>query len=316
MGPNMGGPNMPMGGHMGHMQPMGGPGPGMPQGGPPNMQNQMGPGGPMGMGPGGPGQIPMSQHQQMGGPMGPMCGSGPQMRGGPPPQMVYGNHQPPQRMGGQGVRGSPYRMPPNNPSGSRAFPGANIQVKPNAPNTIQYLPARPPNNQGSMCPQPGMGGPGGPPPRGLDFLQRYTNPSPGPVVNVNMGINVSVMPGNRMGYPGPPGQGMPGQNSGPPCGPMRVPHPMMDQGPQAQQQQLPPNMMGGGGAGMKGAGGYPPPGGGPHAPQPNDPAYAQQFHHFQQQLYATGSNNGRNPNMPPNIGQNNPPPQGNQAFFK
>ena len=135
-------------------------------------------------------------------------------------------------------------------------------------------------------------------------------------VNVNMG-------GNRMGYPGPPG-GM--NNNGPPCGMMRGPHPppphMMDQGPPGPPggpggpgQPLPPAMMSGN---MKGPGCYPGgPGGPPQqqpGPPPSDPAYAQQFHHFQQQLYATGTNSGRNP-MQPNV-QNNPNQPANQTFFK
>ena len=43
--------------------------------------------------------------------------------------------------------------------------------------------------------------------------------------------------------------------------------------------------------------------GGPHPTPASDPNYAQQFHNFQQQLYAT---NTRNPQM----GQNNGPPPG------
>jgi hypothetical protein len=221
----MGGPN-----NMGqppNMQGQMGPGPGGPMGGPGGPMG--GPGGPMG-GPGGPmggpgghmgGQgNPMGgpmgpMGQQMGGPMGPMsCGSGPMSM---PPRMGYGNQGGP-RMGpgpggpGSGGPGGPgpggqvrsggYRMPnnsgPGGPGGpQRPFGGTNIQVKPNAPNTIQYLPARPPppHNQGpgsGMC-SPSMGGPG---PAGrtgpnLDFLQRYTNPSSGPVVNVNMGVSNS-----------------------------------------------------------------------------------------------------------------------------
>jgi len=191
-----------MGGHMNHMPPMGG-GPMGPMGG------QMGPGPPGGMGPGGMGPGGMGPGGM--GPGGPMGCGGPHM-GGPrgvgPPQMGY-NQSP--RMGpgpgmsgpGQGPgpgpgpnRNGPYRMP--NSNGPRAFGGTNIQVKPNAPNTIQYLPARPPppHNQGpNMCSQPGvMGGPQGPSPGGrsgpnLDFLQRYTNPGSGPSVNVNMGVS-------------------------------------------------------------------------------------------------------------------------------
>ena len=206
MGHQMGGhmpQNMPMPNQMGHMPAL----PGGPQGPPPpNMQQSMPPGpmpgggqmhpGPMGgnmggnsMPPGGMGGGPMPPMGQMGS----MCNAPPGMppgRGVGPPQMMYGNQSP--RMG-QNVRSSPYRIPGNS-SNPRAFGGTNIQVKPNAPNTIQYLPARPPppHSQGPMCPQSGvMGGPGpgvrsGP---NLDFLQRYTNPNPGPVVNVNMGVS-------------------------------------------------------------------------------------------------------------------------------
>ncbi|XP_021953793.1 collagen alpha-1(III) chain isoform X3 [Folsomia candida] len=346
MNPN---PNMgPMNNQMGHMGPMGpqqmnhmppiGSGPMGPMPGGPNSMNQ----GPNNMGPGGPGN-------SMGGPMG--CGP----MSMPPRGMGYPNQGPPPRMGpgpgGQGPpggmgggsmqggppgRGAPYRMPPNGPPNGppRPFGGTNIQVKPNAPNTIQYLPARPPppHNQGpsGMC-SPGMGGPGnGPPGRSgpnLEFLQRYTNSSPGPVVNVNMGMNVNVGMGNRLQYP--PGQmgnnGPMGNNGGPCGGPMRGPPPMMDQGHGGPMggpgQQMPPQMMGGppNGPGMKGGPpqGYPQghngPGPGGPIPSPSDPAYSQQFHHFQQQLYATGSNNGRNSmqsNMPPN--PNTPP---NQQFF-
>ncbi|CAG7825261.1 unnamed protein product [Allacma fusca] len=331
MGHQMGS-HMPqqMGQQMGHMPPaIGGAPPGPP---PPNMQQPiMGPGpmcgsGPMGPGMGGNGPMVMGGNGPPMGQMGSLC-SGPPMPGrgvGPPPQMMYGNQSP--RMG-QNVRSAPYRLPPNS-NNPRAFGGTNIQVKPNAPNTIQYLPARPPppHSQGPMCSQSGvMGGPGpgvrsGP---NLDFLQRYTNPNPGPVVNVNMGMNVNVnMGGNRMGYPGPPG-GM-GNPNGPPCGIMRAPHPpphmsMMDQGPNpggpvGPGQPLPPAMM----PGMKGPGMYPNAPSGPQqqqqGPPPSDPGYAQQFHHFQQQLYATGTNNGRNP-MQPNV-QNNPNTPPNQTFFK
>lgn len=184
-GPNMGHPNM--GNQQGHM-PIGG-GPGGPMnmmGQPPNMQGQMG------------GPPPNMQGQ-----MGPNMGMNmPQRMGGPqypnqPPRMGPGNPMggPGNPPGGPGRGGgAPYRMPNTPPNGPpRPFGGTNIQVKPNAPNTIQYLPARPPppHNQGpsGMC-SPNMGGPPGPNRSGpnLDFLQRFTNPSPGPVVNVNMGV--------------------------------------------------------------------------------------------------------------------------------
>ena len=147
-----------------------------------------------------------------------------------------------------------------------------------------------------------------------------------------MNVNVS-MGNNRMPYPSGPGgminNGPMGANNGPGvCGPMmRGPPPMMEPqhgGQMGGPGQMPPQMMGGppnGPGGMKGPGPpqgcYPPghngPGPGPQ-PSPSDPAYAQQFHHFQQQLYATGSNNGRSPmqqNMP-----NNPNTPPNQPFFK
>ena len=63
----------------------------------------------------------------------------------------------------------------------------------------------------------------------------------------------------------------------------------------------------------KGAGGNGPGGGfknnmmmgpgGPHPTPASDPAYAQQFHNFQQQLYATNTRNNQ-------MGQNNGPPPG------
>ena len=74
------------------------------------------------------------------------------------------------KIGPQGMncfQGGP-GMPPNMrmvrpPMG---YNGTNIQVKPNAPNTIQYLPARPQMSNSNS--------PRGPP--SLEFLQRYTNP--------------------------------------------------------------------------------------------------------------------------------------------
>lgn len=128
-------------------------------------------------------------------------------------------------------------------------------------------------------------------------------------VNMNMG-------GNRMSYPGPPQQGM-GGNHGM-CGPMRGPPPHMmdpDSGPVNPEngQPLPPGMNPGMMGNMKG--GYPP-NNNPGPPPTNDPAYAQQFHHFQQQLYATGSNNGRNPSSMQSNVQGNPNNPPNQNFFK
>ncbi|XP_066997121.2 protein BCL9 homolog isoform X2 [Anabrus simplex] len=66
---------------------------------------------------------------------------------------------------------SPYSSSPvpqrmiGRPPGPSPYNGANVQVKASAPNTIQYLPAKP---------QAGNSGPRGPP--SLDFLQRFANP--------------------------------------------------------------------------------------------------------------------------------------------
>ncbi|KAJ9574013.1 hypothetical protein L9F63_008610, partial [Diploptera punctata] len=62
---------------------------------------------------------------------------------------------------------SPYTSSPvpQRMIGRPPYSGTNVQVKPSAPNTIQYLPAKP---------QTGSSGPRGPP--SLDFLQRFANP--------------------------------------------------------------------------------------------------------------------------------------------
>merc|ERR1719192_2812049 len=70
-------------------------------------------------------------------------------------------------------------MPPSS-AGSGTF----ATVEASAPNTIQYLPSRPPNSQS---------GPRGPP--SLEFLQRFANP----------GMDSKMMgPGGPMGGPGGP----------------------------------------------------------------------------------------------------------------
>ena len=48
--------------------------------------------------------------------------------------------------------------------------------------------------------------------------------------------------------------------------------------------------------------------GGPHPTPASDPNYAQQFHNFQQQLYATNTRNNQ-------MGQNNGPPPGAQGKY-
>lgn len=249
------------------------------------------------------------------------------------------------------------------------YNGTNIQVKPNAPNTIQYLPARPQMNNANP--------PRGPP--SLDFLQRFTNPmgmdemnKGGPVgnqqnmpyfpnqnnsANCGMGpgmdpIDGSINPmgpgngppmgmmnqnpmmmrgmrgnggGNMMRFPGPAGVNNPcmmgnaafNNSSNNPN--MGGDHQMMFGGPGGQQN---PQMFV---AGPKGSPMNGPPNpeqmqmmSGPphfkqqpqqqqqqsHFPSTADPNYAQQYHNFQQQLYAT-NNNPRN-----QMGMG-----GNQAFM-
>jgi hypothetical protein len=130
----------------------------------------MGPGGQMDFGPMGPGPGNPNQYSPMGGPrsMSPKIG----------PQMGFPGGMNSMRMVGR-------------PMG---FNGTNIQVKPNAPNTIQYLPARPQMNNSN---------PRGPP--SLDFLQRFTNP---------MGMVDEMNKGGNQGMPYFPNQNNPG-NMGP-----------------------------------------------------------------------------------------------------
>ncbi|XP_030025246.2 collagen alpha-1(I) chain isoform X3 [Manduca sexta] len=190
----------------------------------------------------------------MGGPMGPM---------GPEAAMLG------PRMGGGG------KMPP--------FNGANVQVKPSAPNTIQYLPTRPQ--------LPCSAGPRGPP--SLEFLQRVTNPMQleGKGAYFPRGMEEGMRGGMRAPmlrmphhYPGgfgsPPK--LPAESFGAAFrgvkGPVRM----------GAAQPLPPSVPGPAPA-FKGQGFA--------VPSPQDPAYAAQFHNFQQQLYATGSR-GAQPHQP------------------
>ena len=169
-GPPPPGPNWNNGQYQGNFQgpptPMGVP----PQGYAPPPMNVMGPG-PGGMNSGYMNMQPMN-HQGMpqGVPRGPGPGpppTGPQGGGFPPNQgmmPVYQNQPPPPGgmyppMGGGGppmgippysVQGKRMRMiPPSSQGGMPIQPdpsmysgGANVQVRPNAPNTIQYLPSR------------------------------------------------------------------------------------------------------------------------------------------------------------------------------
>merc|ERR1712012_1228906 len=115
-----------------------------------------------------------------------------------------------------GPRG-PMGMGPAGPMGNCSMPSSSAScggtfttVKASAPNTIQYLPSRPPNSQG---------GPRGPP--SLEFLQRFANPN----MDKNMGPNG---PGPMMG--GPMGPNGPMMSNGPMNGPMGMNGPMMGPG--------------------------------------------------------------------------------------
>uniref|UniRef100_A0A8D8PVR7 Protein BCL9 homolog n=1 Tax=Cacopsylla melanoneura TaxID=428564 RepID=A0A8D8PVR7_9HEMI len=267
--------------------------------------NMMGPGGPhphsrMGFnGPGGPGHMHMMQMNDLG-----MCG--PDMRSsmmmgdgirmfGPDMNnpMGPGRSMSP-KMGSYCGPGGPGMRPggPGPGPGGNMYSGANVQVKANAPNTISYLPTRP---QG---PDPG--------PRGqpnLDFLQRFPNPLSNLDSKVpthkyqyfpNMGgggggmcdmVNCNTPPG-MMGPRGPnPNMMYPGPNMGPKGPPGLAPD---------ASQPLPPSM---GQTNLKNSNYI--------GPTTADPNYAQQFHNFQQQLYATSSRN----QMPGPGGPGLPPPQ-------
>lgn len=278
------------------------------------------------------------------------------MQGGGPPPSQQQQQQPNARFpGNAGNR-------PGNPANTHntRYNSPNIQVKPDAPNTIQYLPSRP---QGPTSTPPSR-------PPNLDFLQQSLSmggkPSGGggpPPQQQQQGLPLGPPQGNNGPYFGPNGGG-PGGMGMPPRGPpppmqghmnfnrggqmMRPPN--MQNGPpggpgqQMSGQGPPPGDMYGGrppggngmqlngpGGGMPGAGppGGPfPPGGGPgmggkgnggmqggegnqsfnnFKPSfPNlttsDPAYAAQYHNFQQQLYATNTrNSASNPRMTSNF---------------
>lgn len=237
-----------------------------------------------------------------------------------------------------------YGVPPRAMPRGMGYNGASVQVKPNAPNTIQYLPSRP---QTAACPR-------GPP--SLDFLQRFSNP----LSNLDTKVpthNLQYFPNN---YPpnnmNEMGMCSPHSNIRNPMRPsnpnmMRMQNPQMQSmgfsGPESFQnspcqmfggpppkgsQSMATNMGGGMGGNMGGgmgggmatsmAGGM---GLAPDASQPlppsmgqsnnfknstfigpttADPNYAQQFHNFQQQLYATNTR-----------GQLNSQAMGNQHYF-
>lgn len=298
----------------------------------------------------------------------PKMGTGPGP--GPGPGVFPSGSMPIPRMMG--------RLPGCNP-----YNGANIQVKPSAPNTIQYLPAKPQMSNHTNPPRA---------PPSLDFLQRFANPimnnmDPKMPLNQNMQYFSGPPNNGHMAHGGPlhmgdnnsPSMGGPGDPGA--VGSMQMPPGMMN-------GNVPAGMMAGPGMGMGGPNmmgmnlpimrGMRPPGmnmmpvrmqqmgfngptnggvdpgmfppnqgqmfvsgpksspmggmGQPDASQPlppsigqsstfknspfvgpttADPNYAQQFHNFQQQLYATTtrsqlSNQGIGPGPPPPIQQQQP----------
>merc|ERR1719220_2671971 len=149
----------------------------------PTTMDSMGPNGPL-MGPGGnrggirPNGPMMGPNGPIMGPNGPMGGpGGPGMMGPGAPNMMGPTSGP---MMGPGPMGP-------TSSGSSSPGGTFATVKASAPNTIQYLPSRPPNSQA---------GPRGPP--SLEFLQRFANPG----MDKNMGP-MGMGPGGPIGPNGP-----------------------------------------------------------------------------------------------------------------
>merc|ERR1719471_2100159 len=118
-------------------------------------------------------------------------------------------------------------------SGSSSPGGTFATVKASAPNTIQYLPSRPPNSQA---------GPRGPP--SLEFLKNFANPG---MDGKNMGPGgpMSMGPGGPMGPSGP--MGMDPRSMGP-GGPGHYGGPMGPDGPMGMDpRSMGPGMMGPGG---------------------------------------------------------------------
>ncbi len=217
-----------------------------------------------------------------------------------------------------------------------SYSGANIQVKPSAPNTIQYLPNRP-----QSVNVPGARGP-----PSLEFL-RYQNQNPMPPNmdnkmqphNMNYFPNNYPVPGNNMNEmmggmncgmppggnamvrppmrgvnpPGPPppnmmrmggnNMGMPPYNDQmyPPGGPNpNMPNSNCHMFIPNQGSKMGPNMSMPGGVAPDASQPLPPSMGqannfknspfmGTLVPEMNDPQYRQQYHNFQQQLYATNT---------------------------
>ncbi|XP_014256362.1 protein BCL9 homolog isoform X2 [Cimex lectularius] len=215
----------------------------------------------------------------------------------------------PKMMQGYGVAQRPMTRP-------IGYNGANIQVKPNAPNTIQYLPSRPQSTPGPRAPP------------SLEFLQRFSNP----LSNLDAKVpthNLQYFPNNypqnnmndmgmcnpHVNIRGPIRNANPGmmRMQGPQMAPMGFNNSEGFQNANCQifgppskntsmglapdaSQPLPPSM--GQGNNFKNSTFI--------GPTTADPNYAQQFHNFQQQLYATNTTRGQ---------LNNQAMGGNQHYF-
>ena len=159
--------------------------------------------------------------------------------------------------------------------------------------------------------QPGMYGPG---PGGPNDMMGPNGPMSSPIHN-NMNSPMGGPNGNAsMG----PGMGSPNQMgiAGPKSSPMgndpsigNIPTPPGSMGPSTTPTSMPPSSTGGNfkNSPIMGDG-----------PSMNDPAYAQQFHDFQQQLYATNTRSsqmrGGGPPGPPGPG-GGMPPMGQGNFY-
>ncbi|XP_071454313.1 protein BCL9 homolog [Hetaerina americana] len=149
---------------------------------------------------------------------------------GSPPMVPYS----PPAMTTQRVQSRPPGPRPSCGPAPGPYNGANVQVKPSAPNTIQYLPARPQTNSG----------PRGPP--SLEFLQRYANP----LSNLDNKVpthNLQYFPNNSQANNAVGGSNVPISMSGPmgPMGGMGAPMGGMMPGPQGPMcSQMGPSNMG------------------------------------------------------------------------
>ncbi|XP_046406071.1 collagen alpha-1(I) chain isoform X2 [Ischnura elegans] len=149
---------------------------------------------------------------------------------GSPPMVPYS----PPAMSSQRVQSRPPGPRPSCPQAPGPYNGANVQVKPSAPNTIQYLPARPQTSSG----------PRGPP--SLEFLQRYANP----LSNLDNKVpthNLQYFPNSSQANNPVGGSNVPISMSGPmgPMGGMGNPMGSMMPGPQGPLcSQMGPSNMG------------------------------------------------------------------------